>query len=351
MASGLRRWYEAKVMAPMLTAAMFYAMCNAFSRCCPPDSVTMPCRCSGPNTFTVLTCDGLISTRQVERVASRLASHVLDYGKFSMSNAKVMALERGMFGSMRFEYIQVKKSTVVQVDDGALEPSRDTLRRLEIVHCELKSFPFQNVSTFPKLESLSLHYNNLKAVPDYAFRYNPGLKKVDLSFNKIAYVGNYAFYYVPFLEELDLRNNRLKVLNNHAFAVHVKPNNDMVLDLSHNQIVIIADDAFHNENFKVLNMSHNRLRFFSEKHFRPLMVRMAVQLEGTIDVEGNRMNCTCDSLEWLLRMQPYYRRFVKGFVCAETHKTLEHMTTWDLDCSHGGGQTHQEEDRPYLRVA
>ncbi|XP_070386138.1 leucine-rich repeat-containing protein 4B-like isoform X2 [Dermacentor albipictus] len=338
-----------KAMAPMLTAAMFYAMCNAFSRCCPPDSVTMPCRCSGPNTFTVLTCDGLISTRQVERVASRLASHTLDYGKFSMSNAKVMTLERGMFGDLRFEYIQVKKSTVVQVDDGALEPSRDTLRRLEVVHCELKSFPFQNVSTFPKLESLSLQYNNLKAVPDYAFRYNPGLKKVDLSFNKIAYVGNYAFYYVPFLEELNLRNNKLKVLNNNAFAVHVKPNNDMVLDLSHNQIVLIAENAFHNENFRLLNMSHNRLRSFPEKHFRPLLVRMAVQLEGTIDVEGNRMNCTCDSLEWLLRMQPYYRRFVKGFVCAETHKTLEHMTTWDLDCAHGAQQ--DDEQRPYLRRA
>ncbi|KAH7974699.1 hypothetical protein HPB49_018286 [Dermacentor silvarum] len=220
------------------------------------------------------------------KVASRLASHTLDYGKFSMSNAKVMKLERGMFGNLRFEYIQVKKSTVVQVDDGALEPSRDTLRRLEVVHCELKSFPFQNVSTFPKLESLSLQYNNLKAVPDYAFRYNPGLKKVDLSFNKIAYVGNYAFYYVPFLEELNLRNNKLKVLNNNAFAVHVKPNNDMVLDLSHNQIVLIAENAFHNENFRVLNMSHNRLRSFPEKHFRPLLVRMAVQLEGTIDVEG-----------------------------------------------------------------
>ncbi|XP_065302282.1 leucine-rich repeat-containing protein 4B-like isoform X1 [Dermacentor albipictus] len=349
MASRLRRWYQVKAMAPMLTAAMFYAMCNAFSRCCPPDSVTMPCRCSGPNTFTVLTCDGLISTRQVERVASRLASHTLDYGKFSMSNAKVMKLERGMFGDLRFEYIQVKKSTVVQVDDGALEPSRDTLRRLEVVHCELKSFPFQNVSTFPKLESLSLQYNNLKAVPDYAFRYNPGLKKVDLSFNKIAYVGNYAFYYVPFLEELNLRNNKLKVLNNNAFAVHVKPNNDMVLDLSHNQIVLIAENAFHNENFRLLNMSHNRLRSFPEKHFRPLLVRMAVQLEGTIDVEGNRMNCTCDSLQWLLRMQPYYRRFVKGFVCAETHKTLEHMTTWDLDCAHGGQQ--DDEQRPYLRRA
>lgn len=275
-----------QVMGPALSAAMFYTMCSAFSRCCPPESATMPCKCSGPNSFTVLTCDGLISTRQVQQVAKNLVTHAKDYGKFSMSNAKVMSLEPDMFGQLRFEYIFVKKCTITEVKHGALESSKDTLKRLEIVHCELKSFPFQNVSSFPKLESLKLSYNSLKAVPDYAFKYNPNLKKVDLSFNKISYVGNYAFYYVPFLQELNLRNNRLKVINNNAFAVHVKPNNDFVLDLSHNQVLMVADDAFQNENFKVLNMSNNKLRSFQEKHFKPLLVRMAVQLEGTIDLEG-----------------------------------------------------------------
>lgn len=326
-------------MGPALSAAMFYTMCSAFSRCCPPESATMPCKCSGPNSFTVLTCDGLISTRQVQQVAKNLVTHAKDYGKFSMSNAKVMSLEPDMFGQLRFEYIFVKKCTITEVKHGALESSKDTLKRLEIVHCELKSFPFQNVSSFPKLESLKLSYNSLKAVPDYAFKYNPNLKKVDLSFNKISYVGNYAFYYVPFLQELNLRNNRLKVINNNAFAVHVKPNNDFVLDLSHNQVLMVADDAFQNENFKVLNMSNNKLRSFQEKHFKPLLVRMAVQLEGTIDLEGNRMNCSCTSMEWLLKMQPYYRRFVRGFVCSETHKTLEHMTTWDLGCNDPGHRT------------
>lgn len=320
-------------MGPVLSAAMFYTLCTAFSRCCPPSHLVEPCKCSGPSSFTVLRCDDISTVDDLQRVAKNLHYHTRDFGKFSMTNSKITSLEPEAFGPLRFEYIFIKKSPITEIKEGALEPSRNTLKRLEITHCELRSFPFRNVSTFPKLEILQLSYNHLKTVPDYAFKYNPNLKKIDLSFNKISYVGNYAFYYVPFLKELNLRNNRLKVINNNAFAVHIKPNDDFVLDLSNNQVVMIARGAFRNQYFKMLNMSNNRLKMLPERHFRPLMERMAVKLDGGIDVSGNRMNCSCETVEWLVDMQPYYRRFLRGFECAETHKTLEHLSKWEVGCS------------------
>ncbi|XP_064485344.1 leucine-rich repeat-containing protein 57-like [Ornithodoros turicata] len=319
-------------MGPVLSAAMFYTMCAAFSRCCPPSHIVNPCTCSGPSSFTVLRCDNLATVDNLRQVTRNLHYHTHDFGKFSMADSKITVLEPESFGPLRFEYIFIKKSTLTDIKDGALEPSRDTLKRIEVTHCELRYFPFRNVSTFPKLENIQLSYNHLKTIPDYAFKYNPNLKKIDLSFNKISYIGNYAFYYVPFLKELNLKNNRLKVINNNAFAVHVKPNDDFVLDLSNNQILMMAEGAFQNQFFKMLNMSNNRLKSLPENHFRPLMERMAVKLDGGVDVQGNRLNCSCGNVEWLMDMQPYYHRFIKGFECSETHKNLEHLSRWELGC-------------------
>ncbi|XP_013778716.1 oplophorus-luciferin 2-monooxygenase non-catalytic subunit-like [Limulus polyphemus] len=297
---------------------------------CPSWIYIAPCECGGSQGFPILTCKELAHFHDLHRIFSSWFP-VTDFGKLSLTNSDISTLSKGIFGNIRFEYIYVYKTTLKKVEKGAFGQSNESLKRIEIIHNDLETFPFQDLQHFLKLGYLQLKYNGIKRIPDFAFGYVPELKKIDLSFNKIFHIGSYAFKDLPCLEQLDLRFNKLAVLNNHAFHLS-KPNNLLNLDISNNKIILIANEAFHNQVPKVLNISKNNLKKLKDTEFKPVLLNMIDKNDGVLVVNDNRFLCTCVNVKWLLRLRERIRRHVKGYFCSDLKKPLFEITLNEIEC-------------------
>lgn len=253
---------------------------------CPPAREILPCTCDGPPHFLLFQCDRITEVSSITR-ATQSVPYFKNFGKFSLTNSRITSLEASVLGYLHFEYIFMRKNTVTSIDKEFFDSSRDTLIRIEIVHNDVETFPFRELSAFPKLEYISLKYNSIKKIPDEAFGrvVNDKIKQIDLSFNKINHIGSNAFKYLTKLETLDLRYNKLRVLNNLAFA-SLQENSKLMLHLGNNKIMFIAEDTFQNQVFKSLNLTDNNLTTLQEKAFRGILKRMAERRTGTISVGG-----------------------------------------------------------------
>lgn len=287
------------------------------------------CKCEGEYNFALLTCDR-INNYTLEKFPS-VYYPKSDFGKFSLTNSNVNKLRRGIFGSLTFQYIYIKKTTLKTIESGVFDRMTQTLERCEITHCDVNEFPFNDLKRCSRLQVLRLTYNNITYIPDAAFGTVPLLKKIYLDFNKIKYIGSYAFKDLPNLHELDLRHNKLVVLNNNAFAVKSK-NINLNLDLSYNSIMMIRNSTFHNQCPKNLYLNNNNLRSLSKDIFRPILNMMVQVNGGAIHVQENRFTCDCSKAVWLVRLRNVEKRHIKGFQCKNNNKGLDNLTLSDMGC-------------------
>ncbi|XP_015919047.1 oplophorus-luciferin 2-monooxygenase non-catalytic subunit-like [Parasteatoda tepidariorum] len=299
---------------------------------CPPSNRILPCTCNGPQTFLLFNCDKIIEIQSIIS-ATRSIPQFIPFGKFSLTNSRIQSLEFLLFG--QFEYIYMRKNTLKKIGKEFFDSSRDSLKRIEIIHNDLEKFPFKELSAFSKLEFINLKYNSFKSIPDEAFgkTFNNKIRKIDLSFNKINHIGTNAFKFLTNLESLDLQYNKLTVLNNLAFSA-IEGNSKFQLNLNNNKIMYIAEGAFQNQVFKSLNLTDNKLTTLQEKAFREVLKRMAERRTGTISVGKNRFHCTCEKALWVVRLPIFYKLPILEFECSDKDKkSLQELTQHDIGCS------------------
>ncbi|GIY66873.1 hypothetical protein CDAR_476592 [Caerostris darwini] len=253
---------------------------------CPPAREILPCTCDGPPQFLLFQCDRITEVLSIKQ-ATQSVPYLRSFGKFSLTNSRISSLEYNVLGYLQFEYIFMRKNTITSIDKEFFDSSRDTLKRIEIIHNDVEKFPFEELSSFSKLEYINLKYNSIKRIPDEAFGrvVNDKIKQIDLSFNKINHIGSNAFKYLTKLEKIDLRYNKLTVINNLAFSA-LYENSKLILHLGNNKIMFVSEDAFQNQVFKSLNLTDNNLTTLQEKAFRGILKRMAERRTGTIAVGG-----------------------------------------------------------------
>ena len=254
---------------------------------CPADlrrGLQPNCSCDGPSNFPILKCSALSHQQDLQRLLD-VKFPINSFGRLHISNSSMKSVDRLFMATVKqFVIISLSKTGTQSIDLDAFESSRGSLKRLEIIHNDLQSFPFAGLSAFKRLTHLDLHHNQFTSIPDFAFGHNDHIRSIDLSYNKISYVGSYAFDELPALQRLDLRFNRLKVINNYAFATRVT-NTELEMDLSGNKIFFLADGTFDGQSPKELNLSTNSLTKFPEKHFFSLLTSR-VKLGGVIDVSS-----------------------------------------------------------------
>lgn len=301
---------------------------------CPPSMDILPCTCDGPQSFLLFQCDRVTEIYSIARSASSI-TNVRNFGKFSLTNSRIESIEANILGYMRFEYIYMRKNTLKKIGPEFFDSSRESLKRIEIIHNDLEKFPFKELSSFPKLEFINLKYNSIKSIPDDAFGkvINNKIRKIDLSFNKINHVGSNAFKYLTRLEKLDFRHNKLTVVNNWAFST-TQENTKLILNLANNKIMFISDEAFQNQIFRCLNLTDNSLTKLQEAAFRGILKRMAERRTGVISVGSNRFRCTCDKVEWIVRLPTLYKLPILDFECLDKGNAPIHdMSLQDIGCT------------------
>lgn len=300
---------------------------------CPSSVDILPCTCDGPHNFLMLSCDRITQEYSILRATSSIYAP-RNFGKFSLTNSRISGLTTNVLASLTFQYIYMRKNTITKIEPEFFDSSRECLKRIEVVHNDVEKFPFKELSSFPLLEHINLKYNSLKSIPDEAFGkiLNNRLKTIDLSFNKINHVGSNAFKYLTKLESIDLRYNKLTVINNMAFA-GIKQNFKLNLNLANNKLMFIAEGAFENQHFKCLNLTDNNLSKLAEKVFRNILRDMAERRTGIIAVGHNRLKCTCDRVEWIVRLPNLYKLPILDFECSDKgNKPLQDLRIEEIGC-------------------
>ncbi|RWS22267.1 oplophorus-luciferin 2-monooxygenase non-catalytic subunit-like protein [Leptotrombidium deliense] len=274
------------------TATVVNSGPNELNKWCPPAirrDLQPHCLCNGPYVFPVISCQQLNNEREVRRMKT-IKFPITNIGKFRFNDSIVTRFDTfNMPIKMAIQFIEIEKTRITEIDLKAFDASSDTLVRLTVVHSNLSKFPFSYLKNFKRLQYLDLFYNQLTQIHDFAFGSNSILTHIDLSFNSISYIGSYAFYDLPNLKHLDLRFNKIKVLNNNAFTSRFPKydlNDGLSLDISHNKMFFIADDAFSRTTFKKIDISHNVLKKFGYTQFEPIIRTMITVGKGMIQVEG-----------------------------------------------------------------
>ena len=247
--------------------------------------------------FSVIECKNLNSDSQVNMLLCTMEpfqmntgtdTHTdtdIEIGKLSITNSSFAKIEQTFVKGIRFQFISIKKTNLIEIDLTVFSKSFETLKRLEIIHNDLQVFPLSGRQVPTQVTHLDLYYNSLTTIPDYGFAQMIELKTIDLSFNQISYVGSNAFYFNDKLEYLDLKYNRIKVVNNRAFALR-QYNIKLSLDLSHNKMFYLADEVFDRQSPLLLNLSDNHLTSLPEKHFWPLINAMVRYNNGFINIQS-----------------------------------------------------------------
>lgn len=244
--------------------------------------------------FSTIECHDVTTDSLTNKLLSAMTGHLrrqlatqgdVEVGKLVISNSSLTRIDQTFVDGIKFQFISIKKTNLMEINLDVFSQSFATLKRLEIIHNDLREFPLTGRQMPTQVTHLDLFYNSLTTIPDYGFALMPRLKTIDLSFNQISYVGSNAFYLNDKLEYLDLKYNKIKVLNNRALALR-QYNPRLSIDLSHNKLFYLADEALDRQSPFLLNLSENQLTSLPEKHFWPLIKAMEDLNIGIIDVKS-----------------------------------------------------------------
>ncbi|KFM81785.1 hypothetical protein X975_24266, partial [Stegodyphus mimosarum] len=97
--------------------------------------------------------------------------------------------------------------------------------------------------------------------------------------------------------------------------------------------MFVSDGAFAGQVFKCLNLTDNSLTKLSEQAFKEVLKRMAERRTGVIYVNRNRFHCTCDRVEWIIRLPTLYKLPLLDFECSDKgNKPIQDLSLEDVQC-------------------
>ncbi|XP_045616942.1 oplophorus-luciferin 2-monooxygenase non-catalytic subunit [Procambarus clarkii] len=280
---------------------------------CPNPDQIFPCTCS-ESTFPnlIMDCSDVTSEEELAAVFSANFPK-LNFHEFIMrNNTHVRVLREGALGNTTYQEFSITNGVLEEIEDHALSGSFSTAHKFDFSFNKISTFPFQDLSQFPKLLQLYLNTNNLTEFPQMV---SPSLQWLEMAENPLGYLPADAFTYLPSLILLTLSSDDLHEIipgtlsnlsnleyitlsKNHFThlskdAVHLQNLRGMV-NFSFNNITNVAVDAFEGMTSGQIYLSHNQLTTLQEEVWRPLL-----ELEIFITADNNPFTCGCD-MAWVV---------------------------------------------------
>ena len=160
----------------------------------------------------------------------------------------------------------------------------------------------------PKLEDINLNNNNLKYLKGNPLKFLPNLRKLSIESNDLQYIDKLTFMNSTKLRILKLAGNKITALKAGTFDSFSR-NNNIILDLSSNQLESIPADLLVFEDVNYIDISENEIWSIDDKAFDtilnvvgsinlqhnvletpPLFTGIAI---GKINLIGNPLVCDC----------------------------------------------------------
>lgn len=180
----------------------------------------------------------------------------------------------------------------------------DFYPNLTYVDLSLNSNTMNNIiprifcSRRPHLRYLNISNSKISYIEKSSFSNCSHLELSDLSTNSIGNVGcDLADRFISLisLTDFSLKRNSIKCIKQDLLNSMMKIK---IFDISHNLLQTVNISIQHTQALQFLNFSHNRIQKLSENNMHDLDV-VASSREIKIDLSGNTMLCTCETLHFL----------------------------------------------------
>ncbi|CAL4133707.1 unnamed protein product [Meganyctiphanes norvegica] len=259
---------------------------------CPDAEDIAPCVCTYDTVSNVmdLYCSSVENEEQLKQIfkADFPFKNFHQFNLFSNNNIKV--LEAGVFNGISFEIIHIYATDLEVVELNALDSCYETATEIDLYYNKITSFPFDELSLFPKLRDFDISNNLLSVVPADAFHGLTALEDLDISYNNADIVG--TFQDLPNLQRIYLDSNNITTTISAQF-IKTDSSRLSFIGLGHNNIVSVEPGAFDIVDGLHINMYDNSLSTLDEATWRPHL-----EAGGTLSAVLNPLVCGCD-IAWL----------------------------------------------------
>lgn len=317
-------------MTFILVLLILFAFLFGLIHSCPPTDL-FPCLCMSDYNEVMLLCEGKqVNDVNLAHLLNGFATYLIhspqtSFKRFRLANSQVSRLTPEVFGRIPFKEIELLDNAQLDlsvIDDKTFVSATNTLRRFYSERNLLLSTDgselISTFNLFPYLEVLVIRDNNLKVVPHSAFGRDEqsNLRFIDLSFNQINRVEEFAFHELSTLSYLNLGNNNLTRLGENSLNIKKPSLRALQINLWVNQLTSNGLDVATFANVRrplILNLQYNKLVYFSENVFRPLIEN---ENNYEIDVQGNPFLCDCERHLWLFHLPRHLRVKLRNLVCS-----------------------------------
>ncbi|KAG5672545.1 hypothetical protein PVAND_002666 [Polypedilum vanderplanki] len=211
--------------------------------------------------------------------------------EFRASNNKIQEITQGTLKNLpSLQYVDLSSNDIASIHRSAVRnlPELQEIVLADNRLVELRERAFEDL---PNLQAVHLQQNNLRMISPNTFYNAPSILYLNLSTNQFRHMENVNLRSLRNLEVLDLSSNEIRrVASNPLRGLDWL----VELKLNDNRICKIQGEPFSAmPRLRVLNLRNNRMGRLQETNFRNLRSNIAI-----LDVEGNPIDCSCDTL-WL----------------------------------------------------
>ncbi|XP_045112155.1 oplophorus-luciferin 2-monooxygenase non-catalytic subunit-like isoform X2 [Portunus trituberculatus] len=271
-----------------------------------------------------MNCSAVTSSNQLALIFSKHFPFNNFKNLFIIGNTAIRALRFGDLGDATFEMITISGGTLESVVSGALTNSHDTLVHLDLSENHLIDFPFDEIVSFKRIETLKLRnnalhtfphltsstlrfffigYNPLKTISSSALKNLPNLEQIGLHFAEFSSAG--TFVGIPKLRLVHLEGNQLTTLRANTIKL---TGTDTWVHLNSNKLVSIEVNAISGV-IKEVWINDNQLTELNEDVWRQ-MFDDDIQLYA----KDNPFTCGCD-IAWIVLNVNYLNNLIDDPTC------------------------------------
>ncbi|CAL4082094.1 unnamed protein product [Meganyctiphanes norvegica] len=265
---------------------------HGYERPCPDAEHIAPCVCTYDSVYNAmdLNCSAVESEEQLKQIF-KADFPFKNFNHFDINlNNNIKVLEVGVFNGISFEIIHMSSNNLSVIESQAFNSCYETATEINLWENMITSFPFDDVSLFPKLSYFRLSINWFQSmIPADAFHGLTALEHLDLCCNFGDIVG--TFQDLPSLQSIYLSYNSLTTIPAHFIKTGSSDLSYIILD--HNDIVSVEPGAFDIVYGLAITMGYNSLSTLDEATWRPYL-----EVGGVLLAEANPLVCGCD-IAWL----------------------------------------------------
>ncbi|CAL4240564.1 unnamed protein product, partial [Meganyctiphanes norvegica] len=266
-----------------------------YDRPCPNAEDIAPCVCTyvSEDNAMHLDCSAVESEDQLKQIF-KADFPFKNFTTFLIEdNKNINVLEAGVFNGISFERIDIKYSNLEVIELQDLNSCYETAWKIDVHDNMITSFPFDELSHFPKLRYFDISLNSFSMFPADAFNGLTALETLYLRSNDANIVG--TFKDLPNLRYIDLGFNDLSLTNNTIPTNYINTGSSDLeyIDLYNNNIVSVEPGAFDIVEGLVISMFDNALSTLEEATWRPYL-----EAQGYLYASYNPLVCGCD-IAWL----------------------------------------------------